>query len=241
MSDLFWLHIKKSAGTSARDILSPFYTEVDRVNLPPSFLQTSSGCWNDILNNYRTPLGAYQFHRSEFAKRYLFPETWDNLFTLAFSRHPVDRALSMFTYLMYGRSPFHSLVKWTRLGVPYEKFLRGEKYKLSLFLDMIEVQEGMRQKSAYQPYGLHFSTHTNPMSNDVLSPAGEVNIKNIFRLENFADGIKYCYECLGAEPPEITAIPHKNKTLSTISPDLSQIRKIEKLFQSDFEIYEKAW
>ena len=100
MKKLFWLYIKKSGGQSTRKALKPHYIEVDR-SKPQSFIQAKEYEYNDILNNYRTPLGDYQFKRSLFAKNFLFKEEWDSIFSFAFSREPIDRCLSMFYYLFW--------------------------------------------------------------------------------------------------------------------------------------------
>lgn len=75
--NFFWLHIKKSAGITTRAFLKPYYEEVDRVNKPPSFIQSDPKQYNDILNNYRVLLGEYQFKRALFAKTYLYPNNWE--------------------------------------------------------------------------------------------------------------------------------------------------------------------
>ena len=68
----FWLHVKKSGGTSIRTILQPHYTLVDRAKKPVNFIQSKPSEYNDILNNYRVVLGEYQFKRTLFAKKFLF-------------------------------------------------------------------------------------------------------------------------------------------------------------------------
>ncbi len=98
-SQFFWLHIKKSAGNTTRSLLQPYYVEVDRVKKPGNFIQARPEEYNDILNNFRVVLGEYQFRRCLFAKKYLYQDQWDNMFSFAFSREPIDRVLSMFYYL----------------------------------------------------------------------------------------------------------------------------------------------
>jgi hypothetical protein len=103
----FWLHIKKSAGSSIRKTLQPHYVEVERSNTPVNFIQSHPNQYNDILNNYRVVLGDYQFKRALFAKKYLFDNhTWSKTFSFAFSREPIDRCLSMFYYLYYTKNNF---------------------------------------------------------------------------------------------------------------------------------------
>src|SRR5436190_13038218 len=112
----FWLHIKKAGGTSIRSMLHPYYVEVaDRARRPPCFIQAPSAEHNDILNNYRTLLGPYQFRRALFAKTFLHPGHWDRILSFAFAREPMSRAISMFYYLYWG--PFtHRLWHMHRHG-----------------------------------------------------------------------------------------------------------------------------
>lgn len=111
---LFWLHVKKSAGITTRSLLQPYYVEVDRIKKPKTFIQASPEEYNDILNNYRVVLGDYQFKRCLFAKKYLYPNNWGGMFSFAFSRNPTDRCVSMFYYLFwkdsgYIKNMYHSL------------------------------------------------------------------------------------------------------------------------------------
>ena len=76
---LFWLHVKKSAGITTRALLRPHYVEVDRTKKPKNFIQAAPEEYNDILNNYRVVLGKYQFKRCLFAKKFLYPEKWDEI------------------------------------------------------------------------------------------------------------------------------------------------------------------
>lgn len=68
-----WLHIKKCGGTSMREALIPYYKETNRKEALP-FIALPKDEWNDALNNYRIPLGKYDFKRMLFAKRFLYSE-----------------------------------------------------------------------------------------------------------------------------------------------------------------------
>ena len=112
---LFWLHVKKSAGTTTRSLLQPYYVEVDRDKKPKTFIQSTPEEYNDILNNYRVVLGEYQFKRCLFAKKYLYPEKWDDMFSFAFSREPTDRCVSMFYYLFWKDSgPLKNMARFLK-------------------------------------------------------------------------------------------------------------------------------
>lgn len=240
-NNFFWLHIKKSAGITTRSLLQPYYKEVDRIKQPKSFIQSSFEEYNDTLNNYRITLGEYQFKRCLFAKEYLYKEEWENMFSFAFSREPVDRCLSMFYYLFWQRP---SLVEKTRY------FLKGSlsskrltcctSYAFDVFLDY--VQKARISDSIYTPFGQEFTTHTAPMWDDITDLDGNILLKKTFRLENLVDGINYAFEACGIEKrleqSEIRL--NKNKRKALYEPSKRQLDRIEKIYFKDFEIYEKA-
>jgi len=238
---IFWLHIKKSAGTSVRQILHPVYSEVERVKNPGSFIQSDPEFYNDILNNYRIPLGDYQFKRCLFAEKYLYPSTWENLFSFAFSREPVSRCVSMFFY-MYWRDPgvgpyFRYLVK---------HYLRTNRlhYNVSssfdVFLDLIEATRS--SGSIYRPVDLHFATHTAAVSGDVTDLDGKIMLKKIYRLEDLTQGINQVFERCGIDKKVSVGGTrfNENSKKGLYKPNSDQLKKIMKLYDEDFEIYENA-
>lgn len=242
--EVFWLHIKKSAGTSLRQALGGLYTCTERFKMPSCFIQRPREEWNDILNTYTTPLGPYQFRRSEFARLYLYPETWDHMFRIAFSRNPYDRVVSMYHHLIWpkGMTARGRVMANLRLFSRDPRCLVSRKKCFDVFLDMLERQESCRERSIFEPYGLLFSTHTNPMVNDVQGDNGVPNIPNIYRMENMEKGVSACYEAAGASAYPPTEIPHANKSnkKSGFSLTKQQKRKVERLYGDDFDIYENA-
>ena len=242
---VFWLHIKKAAGISTRESLGPLYKEVDRRNMPSCFISRPRDEWNDILNNYRVPLGSYHFRRSDFAKEFLYKDEWSEMATVAFSREPIDRALSMYYYLF---SPFKRNESFIRKvksiissSISSRKLLISESYALSAFLDLLDIQKDLREKSIYEPAGLHFSTHTNPMSLDVGFQDGGTNMSHIFRLDNYEKGIEFCYSFSGVERPQYARCIIRNRSnRKDFTLTKEQICKIQDLYREDFTIYENA-
>ena len=244
---LLWLHVKKSAGQSTRKSLGPLYIETDRTIRPGCFATTPQAEWNDVLNNYRVPLGDWQFRRTEFARRLLFPDTWDSMLRLAFARHPVSRCVSMFHYLFFQRETRNRLWHRGKLGwIPLSLASRMgalEKVAFDLFLDTLEEQEQVRGKGPNAaPINLHFSTHTNPMSNDVLSDDGRLNLTHLVRLESFEAGIDLVYRELGVERPAATRDIRRNAgpKAAPYSPTPAQLARIQALYARDFDLYEDA-
>lgn len=239
---LFWLHIKKSAGLSTRSLLHPYYKEVDRTNKPKNFIQAQPDEYNDILNNFRVPLGELQFKRCLFAKTYLYPEQWDDIFSFAFSREPVDRAISMFYYLFWKdinlKQKLKQSFKWY---IKTNKLLFNTSYAFDLFLDYAD--EARHSDSIYQPIDNHFTTHTAPMWDDITDLEGNVLLRQVFRLENLIEGINLAFEESGIdkkiEPNERHL--NKNKDRKQFTPSKSQLLKIEKIYSKDFDIYENAF
>lgn len=226
MDRIFWLHIKKSAGTTIRGLLAPHYTQVDRAKRPPCFVQGTEAEWNDILNNFRVPLGDYQFRRALFAKRFLYGEGFETYFRFAFARQPVDRCVSQFFYTVRNEGD--------DLGANFDRFLEM-------------IRECRDSDSNYQPYGLHFQTHTAAMWDDVVDDAGRCLLDRIWRLEDLPAAVRFIHESMGT--PELAAAAEidaralrlnaNHKPEFTPSPD--QVRKIEQLFPNDFDLYETSW
>ena len=237
---LFWIHIKKSGGSTTRKLLKPYYLVVDKKNKPRNFIQASPQEYNDILNNYKMLLGEYQFRRSLFAKKYLYPDSWENYFSFAFSREPIDRCISTFFYLFWRNYGIdirlkRSIKDYLKTG---EFNYYSNSYAFDVFLE--RVQEARTSECIFHPLGNHFTTHTAPMWEDVTDLDGNILLTKIFRLENLVEGINQVFEECGFEK-RIESKPGKvNKSINRqdFTPTKSQIKKIEEIYKKDFDIYE---
>jgi hypothetical protein len=239
---LFWLHIKKSAGITTRTLLQPYYVEVDRVKKPINFIQAKPEEYNDVLNNYRVVLGEYQFRRCLFAKQYLYPDSWDDLFSFAFSREPTDRCISMFYYMFWKhKGPLESLLRACRNAIRERRITSNLSYAFDVFLDYAE--QARTSPSIYEPLGLHFTTHTAPMWEDITDRNGMILLKGVFRLENLIDGINKAFEECGIEKrhEQSNVVLNRNKKRKSFTPNSKQLQKIERIYFEDFELYENAW
>ena len=240
--DFFWLHIKKSAGITTRRLLQPYYVEVDRVNKPKNFIQAEPEEYNDILNNYRVVLGEYQFKRALFAKTFLYPRTWNSLCAFAFSREPVDRCISMFYYLYWqdlGRRKNAERLIETIIKARSVK--NRISYAFDSFLDQIEFS--LTSDSIYSPLGLHFSTHTAPMWDDITDLEGNILLTEVFRLKDLIKGINKVFSLCNIEKclePSESIIENRTRNRREYYPNRTQIRRIEKIYSKDFEVYENA-
>jgi hypothetical protein len=127
---IFWLHVKKAGGTSLRDVLSPFYVLADdRYTYPKPFIASPREQWNDILNNYRIPLGKYDYKRMLFAKKHLYTEEeFCRLYKFVVVRNPYDRAVSAWKYI--GRNNF--------LDLRFQKMKRSFSYFLDSLPDFMD-------------------------------------------------------------------------------------------------------
>jgi hypothetical protein len=240
-SEFFWLHIKKSAGLTTRFFLKPYYVEVNRAKQPPSFIQADHKEYNDILNNYRTLLGDYQFKRCQFAKQYLYPENWDNLYSFAFSREPIDRCLSMFYALYWPQGGLANFLKNRgRLVLHTKKLQFNTRYAFDVFLNLID--ESQQSDSIYEPLGIRFSTHTAPMAKDITDEKGNILLKEIFRLEYLTEGINKVFEICGLEKriEDQKRFINANQNRGDYYPSPEQRKKINQLFGDDFDIYENG-
>lgn len=236
----FWLHVKKSAGITVRQLMQPYYKRVDRTKKPASFIQSSPEEYNDILNNYRVLLGEYQFKRCLFAVKYLYPDSWDNTLSFAFSREPTQRCISMFYYLYWQGKGALRIKSAIKQSLKTRTLQFNTSYAFDVFLD--NIQKTLESDSIYEPLGSHFSTHIVPMWNDVTDFEGNILITKIFRLENLIEGLNQVFEeCelekrLKREERKL----NQNSSKGHYKPSKHQISKIESIYSYDFELYENA-
>ena len=175
-------------------------------------------------------LGNYQFKRCLFAKKYLYPNQWDDIFSIAFSREPVDRCVSMFYYLFWkDRGYIGNLKRLLKKFRNNRKLIFNTSYAFDVFLDY--AHEARLSDSIYHPFGQHFTTHTAPMWDDITDFDGNVLLKAVFRLENLNEGINRAFENCGIEKrlDQSKKVLHKNKRRKKYSPTQAQIKKIEEI------------
>lgn len=237
----FWLHIKKAGGITTRKLLEPYYVEVDRGKKPKSFIQAEPKEYNDILNNYRVLLGEYQFRRSLFARKFLYPGEWDNIYSFAFSREPTDRCVSMFFYLYWKNKGLFKFLRYSiRRSLKTSKLHYNTSYAFDVFLDY--VQQARESNSIYRPFNNHFTTHTATVWDDVTDEAGTILLKRIYRLDDLTLAIYQVFEACGLEKriAESNGKLNVNKNRGGFTPTKKQIQKIQRIYSHDFEIYENA-
>ena len=238
-NNYFFIKIRKSGGTTLMNLLNDNNLKKN-IKQPKPFILAKKKEYNSVINNYRIPLGKYQGKRCLFAKEILFPNEWDNIFSFALSREPVSRCISMFSYLWRNKSLYY-FYKTDRLNLNVNnlKLLLSSKAKLSfsfdVFLDIIE--ENQELDNIYRP-SIHFTTHTSDVNSDITDENGNVIIKKMYKLENMhkalSDLNKYFKLNIESEKKFL------NRGKHVYLPNREQIKKIEKLFSNDFEIYEKA-
>lgn len=235
----FWLHIKKSAGGSLRRLLAPHYIDIDRIAKPMNFIQAHPSQYNAILNNFRIPLGEFQFRRCYFAKRFLFPNTWADLNSFAFVRNPIDRAISAFHYLREQRGRERSFLQDMPNNIDFDP-TKGLDYQFDVFINL--VAKSQKAESIYGPVNLHFSTHTTPMWPDVTDENGNVLLRHIFRLENMLDGVNMIFEQTDLPKRTDQDVQHVNvgNYSDDFSPSELQKRKLSNIYGNDFDLYEKT-
>jgi len=238
--DFFWLHIKKAGGQSTRRLLAPYYKCVERNKRPECFIQNQPEYYNDILNNFRIPLGTYQLRRSLFAKRFLYPETWEELYRFAFVREPIDRAVSMFFHLFW-RHPRNASTekKIVHFLLHPRKFL-SKPYAFDWFLERIEAVRCM--EGVYSIRDLHILTHTAPVWDDVTDESGKVILCNLFRLENLEEKVARVFRECGLPSAQTSETLRVNKKPDHCfyEPTPGQKKQIANLFPKDFDLYQAA-
>jgi len=236
--DIFWLHIKKSAGITTRRLLQPHYVEVDRVNKPKNFIQAEPAEYNDILNNYRVVLGEYQFKRALFAKTFLYPRTWNSMCSFAFSREPVDRCISMFYYLYW-----QDLGRWKNAERLIETIIkaRSVKNRISYAFDsfLYQIEFSLTSDSIYSPLGHHFSTHTAPMWDDITDLEGNILLTEVFRIDDLIKGINKVFSLCNIEKhlePSESIIENRTRNRREYYPNRTQIRSIGRFSPANMSV-----
>ena len=152
----FWLHVKKAGGTSFRATFTPPYVQSDRRVPVRSFDAAPKAEWNDMVNNFRIPLGEYDFRRMLFARDHLYgAEEFGRMFRFVIVRNPYDRALSCWRYLTGGDGG----------GVGFERFLES-------------LPEAWATKT-----NRHLATHTAPVWPDITDDEGTLLVDVIYKLE----------------------------------------------------------
>jgi hypothetical protein len=180
MKPFFWIHIKKAAGTSMRKALGEAYPQVDRTN-PQPFISLPREYWNDNLNNFRVPLGEYDYRRALFAKTFLFSDTeWNGFFKFAIIRNPYERIVSAFEYL---------LVRDYRLFP-----LRVVPKKIA-FSRFVQLVPGILASKSPR----HTATHLVPMMSDLSDEKGYNQMDFCARLENMEEDIRVISSEIGRE------------------------------------------
>ncbi len=239
IAPFFWLHIKKSAGGSTRRLLAPHYVQAERVHKPVTFIQSPRAQHNDILNNFRIPLGPYQFRRALFAKTYLYAADWHAIPRFAISRHPMARCLSAFFYLQGQPGGERSFVQHLQNGGQMPS--RGDMHALfDAFLDLVEAAQN--SPSIYHPVNLHFTTHTAAMWPDVTDNDGTLLLSHVFRLESLHAGLREIFELCNLAPPATADVPRANANTNKpdFAPSPQQRARVKQLYAKDFDLYEDA-
>lgn len=177
----FWLHITKSGGHSLRKALDGVYIETNRLN-PQPFLAIPKKEWNDNLNNYRLPLGNYDFKRALFAKKFLYPEEWNNIFKFVIVRNPYDRVVSSWLYSRNNGNYRSKLKKC----IKNPSLLINPKADFQVFLETIP--KAWSQKQKYR----HLATHTARIIPDITDKNGQnILFDFVGRLENINNDFDY--------------------------------------------------
>jgi hypothetical protein len=187
----FWLHIKKAGGESFRKSFTPPYVQTERRHNFKPFIALPREQWNDALNNYRIPLGDYDYKRMLFAKRFLYTETeFAGMFKFAIVRNPYDRAVSCWRYLT--RQPMTLCdVRKQMMRMSFERFLR-------------ELPRLWETK-----WDRHFATHTAPMWGDLSDEAGQSLVDRLIKLEDINEEIPFLNRRLNVQ---IAGYAHVNRS-----------------------------
>jgi len=234
---LFWLHIKKSAGTSMRRMLQPIWFDLDSFYVLPGFAQVHPVYWNTLLNNPRTPLGDYGARRGLFASKFLY-SNWSEIFSFTVARNPIDRVVSMFFYKYI--TPYHS--SWLRRCL---RFPRSPFSLARLFDRFLGIVEEVHASPSSFLRNTDFAAHTAPISPDVTDENGRILLTKVIRFESMLPALRAIVEECGGDPSAIVSAYENRgrirKSSRPFQPSTRQIEMMKRVFARDFELYESAW
>lgn len=216
-SKFFWLHIKKAGGTSFRKSFSPPYVETERgLNCKP-FVALPKEEWNDALNNFRIPLGSYDYKRMLFARKFLYEkDEFEEMFKFVIVRNPYARALSAWRYLMKDRLVFHP--KKLAMKYSFHQFLK-------------EVPRYWKEKK-----NRHIATHTAPIWPDITDENGKLLVDEIIKLEEFDQHIDKLNTELDIEIDELSHVNQSGNAHSYRKHYTKDTRKlVEQLYADDIK------
>lgn len=210
-----WLHIRKAGGTSLMKILSPYYEESNKVH-PTPFIALPRSAWMDNLNNWRVPLGEYEFRRMLFAKKFLYSEAeFLSLYKFAIVRNPYHRAVSSWKYC----------TKLWKYGKPrHMKAHRSFSYFLSMIPELWEER-----------WDRHAFTHTAPMWRDITDENGCVLLDDIFKLEQLQNDIGRICDRLGLPKCDLPRLNISGDSNYARHFNRKILALIESLYQDDIE------
>ena len=108
-----------------------------------------------------------------------------------------------------------------------------------LFLKMLLLQ---RESSASsKPFGLRFSTHVNPVWNDIVDNDGNILLANLFRLDDLERGLGKVYsECGLTLPQGFSGFANKTSrsgAIGTFVPSEAQRGQLLEYYRKDLILY----
>jgi hypothetical protein len=212
-----WLHIKKSGGQSIRRAIGSAYVETARKNACP-YIALPEAEWNDNLNNFRIPLGPFDYRRMLFARDYLYQQDFHSRFKFTVVRNPYARAVSAWRYL-------------TRRGI-IECFWPRYRYRYR-FTDFLGMLPDVWERKSNR----QLATHTAPIWPDISDDKGAPLVDFIANLETIEEDFQVVAQQL--ELPTSPAFPRINHNIRPYQYQQAYSRRsrslVEWLYGGDIE------
>lgn len=212
----FWLHLKKCAGNSFRKSFTPPYVQTDRVKNPKPFIAVPKEEWNDVLNNFRVPLGEYDNKRMLFAKKFLYSEDeFNNMYKFTIVRNPYDRIVSVWKYVFRKR-------QWQPKRILM-------KHSFSYFISQLPT---IMQKK----YDRFLVTHAAPIWPDITDENGVLLMDEILKLENLGKDIEVLNQKIGTNIKHLSRenVNRQNNSYRKYYTEKTK-KKVEELYGDDIK------
>lgn len=186
---------------------------------PTTFLDLRREEWNDNLNNFRVPLGEYDYRRMLFAKNFLFPHDFSERFKFTIARNPYNRAVSCWKYLTR-RKVIQKV--WPRFRL---------RYRFEDFLAILP--DAWASKKNRQ-----LATHTAPVWPDITDDEGQLLVDFIGHLETIEEDFGIIARRL--DLPSRPSFPQENAYTLQAPNKRTFTRKtkrmVDQLYEADIEM-----
>jgi hypothetical protein len=215
-----FVHIHKTGGTSVTRALAPTTCWNDIILGGTPYGQKNAEVWGD-----KWDLGKHSF--AEEIKRLVEPTVWSEYFTFSFVRHPVDRAVSLYTSTRrVMERNWHW--RWTRHFIPRHGGGIWQREIADVYLESESFSSFIR----HPKFG---TVHDTQPQVEFLSDAGSTTpiVDEIGKVEQFQEDFDTICSRIGVE----ASLPHVNASQEReVNVTEEDRRVLAEIYEDDFDV-----